>query len=115
MNSVLRCVRITQLTIHRLKQRRHVINAQSLLGMPEGVAIRDVGAVGEQAKALIAQVEVLVVPVCLASKTNLVAQCYWSKSLIFLANRLVNRFSFLRRNCGDQNVRQRRHLAVLCG
>lgn len=45
---------LQQLTVHRLKQGRDAINAQALLVMPDGVAIGDVGAVGEQAKALVA-------------------------------------------------------------
>ena len=45
---------LQQLAVHRLKQRRHAIHAQALLVMPEGVAIGNVGAVGEQAKALVA-------------------------------------------------------------
>lgn len=45
---------LQQLAVHRLKQCYHSIDAQALLVVPQGVAIRNVGAVGEQAKALVA-------------------------------------------------------------
>ena len=45
---------LQQLAVHRLEQRRHAINAQALLVMPQGVAIRNVCAVSEQTKALVA-------------------------------------------------------------
>ena len=45
---------LQQLAVHCLEQGRHAINAQALLVMPDGVAIWDVGAIGQQAKALVA-------------------------------------------------------------
>ena len=45
---------LQQLAVHRLKQRCDAINAQALLVVPDGVAVGDVGALGEQAKALVA-------------------------------------------------------------
>lgn len=43
-----------QLGIDGLEQRRHPINAQALLPVPQGVAIGHVGAALDQAKALVA-------------------------------------------------------------
>ncbi len=45
---------LQQLAVHRLKQGCDATCAQALLVMPDGVAIRNVGAVREQAKALVA-------------------------------------------------------------
>ena len=45
---------LQQLAVHRLKQRRDTIDTQALLVVPDGVAVGDVGAIGQQVQALVA-------------------------------------------------------------